>query len=189
MENYESKQIYNQTINNAKLLIDRNIYKFLFKLFYYIFLKSDKSFRNHGLKEINRIIDYINHKYIIEKDRKINDKYENKNLLNILKFVKTQNHLYAGEIIENILIIIFSFAFKTKKENIIEKYIYNNLKKLKSIKDDELVEWFIKGKINDKIINIRKLLRNDYLKIYNFLNTIQEEPLIDLLYEIYSEKI
>ena len=59
---------------------------------------------------------------------------------------------------------------------------------MKSIKDDELVEWFIKGKINDKIINIRKLLRNDYLKIYNFLNTIQEEPLIDLLYEIYSEK-
>ena len=188
MENYEYETIHNQIINNSKLLIDRNIYKFLFKLLYNIFIKDDK-FRNDKLAELNRMIAYINSTFIKENNSKINDKYTNKNLLNILKFVKTQNYLYAGEIIENILIIIFSFAFKTKKENIIEKYIYNNLKKLKSIKDDELVEWFIKGKINDKIINIRKLLRNDYLKIYNFLNTIQEEPLIDLLYEIYSEKI
>ena len=181
MENNE----FNQIINNAKLLIDRNIYKVLFNLFYYFFLKTNKSSEN---KELKNLIEYINDKYKIKNEEKINHKYENKNLINIVKFVKTQNNLYAGEIIENILIIVFSFACQTEKENSFGKFIYNNIGKLKKAKNNDLEKWFIKEKLNDKISNIRELLKNDLLERDQFTNKIQEEPLYDLLNEIYSQK-
>ena len=85
MENNESKQIFKQIVNNAKLLIDRNIYKFLFSLFYFIILKTN----NRMLKEtLNGIINHINSRYIQKQNEKLNDRYQNKNLINILKFVK-----------------------------------------------------------------------------------------------------
>ena len=51
MNNKISKEDFNNIINNAKLLIDPNIYKFLFKLLYAIFFKIDKD-NNSFLKYI-----------------------------------------------------------------------------------------------------------------------------------------
>jgi len=48
-----------------------------------------------------------------------------------------QNKKYAGEIFENILIMVFSIAFKTEKKNNFGKYIYNNIGKLKHIDKKE----------------------------------------------------
>ena len=186
MENNESKQIFKQIVNNAKLLIDRNIYKFLFSLFYFIILKTN----NRMLKEtLNGIINHINSRYIQKQNEKLNDRYQNKNLINILKFVKSQNSLYAGEIIENILIIIFSLAFKTEKENSFGKFLYNNIEKLKKTKNDVIAKWFIKGRLNDKVSKIKELLKSDTLERDEFIDDIKEEPLYDLLKEIYQEDI
>ena len=180
-------QVFKNIINNSKFLIDKNIYKFLVKLFYFIFLKTDESFKKYELKELNKKIRYINN-FIKNEGEKLNDKYENKNLINVIKFVKTQNSIYTGEIIENLLIITFSFAFKTEKENTFGKYIYNNIGILKNSKNYDLAKWFIKEKIIDKLPNIRELLKNDILERHNFLNKIQEEAIFDLLFYIYIEK-
>ena len=187
MEDFKCQIIHNQIINNAKLLIDRTIYNFLFILFYYLFINIDESFRKKKLVKLKNTIEKIN-KNIKKQEEKINEKYDNKNLINIIKFVKTQNCVYASEIIENILIIIFSFAFKTKKENTFGKYIYNDIGKFKKNYGD-IYKWFIKNKLNNKISNIKNLLENDLLERDQFTNKIQEEPLFDLLNRAYLEKI
>ena len=187
MEN--KKYYYNlhkNIINDSKLLIDRNIYKLLFKLFYHIFLKSDESFPEDKLQKINEIIRKLNINCIKKEKEKLailTKEYSNNNFINIIKFVKHQNCLYAGEIIENILIIIFSFAFKTGKENSFGKYIYNNISKLKDKKNYDIVNWFIREKIFDKISNLKELLKNDIFE-RNFKTKIQEEPIFDLLFYI-----
>ena len=186
MEKDEFIQIHKQIINNAKLLIDRNIYKFLFKLFYNILLKTNKSFPKD---QLNNMIEYINTKYIKIEENKINTKLENKNFNNILKFVKTQNTRYAGEIIENILIIIFSFAFNASQEDTFGKYIYNNIFKFQNREFNGFTNWFINGKLNDELADIKNLLKNDYLPRNRFEKyEFQEFPLYEILYGIYLEE-
>ena len=124
----DNQEYYKSIINNARLMIDRNIHKFLFELLYYIFIKTDENDKN--VEKLKIKIKIINKKYIKGKDEYLNMKYENRNLNNIIKFVKNQNSMYAGEIIENILIIIFSFTFETSRDKTFEKYIYNDLQKL-----------------------------------------------------------
>ena len=120
--NNDNKKEVNRIFNNSKLLIDRNIYRFLFELLRSIFIKDNK--QEIIKKKIEFTIKKINNNWIQNKEDYIDLVYSKKNLINIVKFVKQQNYLYAGEIIENILIIIFSFAFKTGKENIFGKYLY-----------------------------------------------------------------
>ena len=121
-------------------LIDIKIYKFLFLLMKTIFLKNDyKVIENQNI--LNILDDYIkmiNNNIIKDKNRQISKEYTKQNLLNIFKFVKTQNRLYAAEILENILMYIFSLVFKTEKENTLGKYIYSNLKKIKDSKNFDL---------------------------------------------------
>ena len=175
----------NRIFNNSKLLIDRNIYNFLFKLLYCIFIKSNKQ----KIKEKIQIhIDKINKYYIKIKDEKINYEYSTKNLINIVKFVKQQNDLYAGEIIENILIIIFSFAFKTGKENTFGKYLYCNILKLKNINNNQLIDWFDTNKLNKEIKSLSKLLGNENDMERKKTNKIPDKPIFKLLLEIYEEK-
>ena len=171
---------------NSKLLIDRNIYKFLFKLLYCIFIKSDR--QKEEKNKLQKQIDKIN-KELIKTNNKLNTEYSKDNLINIVKFVKQQNNLYAGEIIENILIIIFSFAFKTGKENIFGIYLYSNISKLKDRNNESLANWFIIDKLNGDLSNVRKLLRDDILnEEKDNKNKIQEKPIFIFLLEIYNEK-
>ena len=107
-----------------------------------------------------------------------------------MKFVKQQNNLYAGEIIENILIIIFSFAFKTGKENIFGKYLYIDIAKLKQSNEELFDNWFNKNMLNEEFKNLNKLLR-DEAKMKNKkknTNKIPDKPIFNLLLEIYEEK-
>ena len=147
------KKEVNSFFINSKLLIDRNIYKFLFKLLYCIFIKSDR--QKEEKNKLQKQIDKIN-KELIKTNNKLNSEYSTDNLINIVKFVKEQNSLYAGEIIENILIIIFSFAFKTGKENNFGKYLYSNISKLKDRNNESFVNWFITNKLNSDLSNLRK---------------------------------
>ena len=92
-----------------------------------ILRKRNKVISNKVDKKLKVFIDKINKEIIKNIDKEINEKYSSKNLSNIFDFVKTQNLLLSSEIIENILITIFSFAFKTEKTNSFGKLLYNFL--------------------------------------------------------------
>ena len=117
MENkYINKFFEDKFFEDAKIIINETIYKILLKLLFKIFLKFENSNTNNKiLKELEKEIEYINIKIIKKKENFINYEYEKKNLNNIFNLVKMQNSEYAGEIIENLLIIVFIFAFKIKK--------------------------------------------------------------------------
>ena len=192
IEDAKNKYIF----NDIKQLIDINIYRFLLLLIKNIFLRPRShlsisidvlNLLNVQLKEINKQLFNNNENFKISLD------YTKENLCNILKFVKMQNKIYAAEIIENILIIIFSFGFKIKKENTFGKYIYNNIEKLKSIKyenNEGLEDWLIPEKfktITKK--DIKKLLLNDIFISEKTMSDIQNENvLLNFLLELDREK-
>ena len=202
MDIIDDSEIFKTLINNVKNLIDRNIYKFLFTLLYYIIIikekepiEEDNSKKRYKTNEKDKDILYfknldnkikeINDKYIKLENEKLNEDYTSENLINIVKFVKTQNNIYAGEILENILIIIFSFGFKTKRDNTFGKYIYNNIYELKN-NYMIFVDWVNSKKIKT-IFGIKTLLYNDFLE-HEIKYLFKEEPLYNFLYEIYMEK-
>ena len=121
--------------DEIKTIIDTKIYKFLFILMKNIFLKNEYSTTKsmEASENLNIWINEINEKLLKNKNT-ISNEYTKENLINILKFVKTQNKIFAAEILENILIIIFSYAFQTHKENTFGKYIFNNMQRLKDKK-------------------------------------------------------
>ena len=107
----------NEIIESSKNLINPNVYKFLFYLFKHIFLNQRKTKSAfNAIEKMNSWIKIINEKIILIKKNFISVNYSFQNFKNIIKFVKKQNELFAADIIENILIIIFSFGFKTNKE-------------------------------------------------------------------------
>ena len=157
----------NQIIESSKNLINGNIYKFLFYLFKHIFITQSKTKKTfNAMKRLNSWIKLINEKIIIKKENFISTNYSINNFRNIIKFVKQQNRLYAGDIIENIMIIIFSLGFKTNKENTFAKYIYNNLFRIKQPTNNILAEWFDSTKF-----------KPDELKDFN--NLLNEGPYIE----------
>ena len=182
MENNNDDKI-KINIEYSKQIIHKEIYICLFFLIKKIFIREGNTpYVNEIHKKLDICIDKINEKIIKEKNKHIKSEYSVKNLRNILNFIKMQNKKYAGEIFENILIIVFSMAFKTEKENNFGKYIYNNIGKLKNIKNKELFKWIKKDKL--KIDN-------------NFDFSIEEEndpkelkklPFYDILMKIYEEK-
>ena len=92
-----------------------------------------------------------------------------------------------SEILENILIIIFSFGFKTLRGNTFGKYIFNIIDELKGKDKNVLANWIISKKIKT-ISDIKTLLENDFLERDKMKNKIQNKPLYDFLSEIYMEK-
>ena len=172
----ESHKLFKNIIDISKLMIDKNIYKFLFKLLYAIFFQIDTKIEWY--QELNEYIEKVNKIIIKENEPKISAKYNKDNLLNILELVKKQNKIFAGDILENILIAVFSFAFKTKKENTFGKFLYNDFEIYKKNSDDlKISEWFIKNKFNNEFTYEQLLNKNDF----NF-------PLCFILAKIHEEK-
>ncbi len=143
----------NSNIGFYKNIIDKGIYIFLFHLVKIVFLKDENT------RHFRKIEKKIKEEKWIEKINKIimkqlnDDKYSlsleftKDNLINILYFIRIQNRKYAGEIYENILIVIFSFAFHTEKSNNFGKYVYNDLGLFKDNKKRiELDKWIKKDK-------------------------------------------
>ena len=171
MENNQNKNNNNNNRNifrDTKFLIDQNIYIFLLTLMKAIFIEDNKISKNI----LNNCIQKVNKEIIGEKkiQEHLSLKYTFKNFTNILNFVKTQNSILYSEIVENLLIIVFSMAFKTEKENIFGRYIYNNLDQLKKNENYILNEWFNPKKFKSKILDgindsnksyIQILLEND----------------------------
>lgn len=179
-----------ETINNSKTILNKKIHLFLFALFKNIFLKK---YNKKKTKELDGIIDKINKDIIKEQDKYINKDYELKNIKNILDFVKNQNLIYCGDIIENILIYIFSYGYKAEKDSTFGQYLYNNIGKLRDPKNYDILNM-----INPVVFapeefrNFKQLLLIDisFNEINN--NVISEKQkqsvLYNLLVEIYIMK-
>ena len=130
-----------------KSIINKESYLFLYSLLKSIFIidTENRKEKNNKLEDFMKI---IKEKYGIELKRE----YSKENFENIIKFVKTQNVIYGGEVLENILLKLFSSIMKIPQKETINKYIYYNLQnvfgiknkiKQKQIKEVELIQNFI----------------------------------------------
>ena len=173
----EQQTLYeNYIIESSKHLINEELHRFLFFLFKHIFLHESKTKTSfNAIKKLISWIKIINEKMIIIKDNFISTKYSKQNFRNIIKFVKSQNILYSSDIIENILIIIFTIAFKTTKENTFAKYIYNNLHRIKQPDNTDLAEWFDSSKFKPGEFSSFKILLNEGPFMKNLENTQMTE--------------
>jgi hypothetical protein len=172
-------------------IIDKRIYLFLFSLMGKIFLKNPKT----NEKKEEKLKEWINeiNKKIIHNERKyINSEYDIKNFRNIIDFVKSQNKTLAGDILEDIFILIFSYAFQTEKTNTFGEFIYTNngKSKLEDSNNFDLVNWFNKNKfIPSELQDLKKLLKEDTEADSGKNNLIQESPLYYILSEIHKLKL
>jgi len=186
-------KILAKVINDSKLLISKEINTFLYCLFLRIFLRKRKKSISKKVEENLKIfIDKINKEIIKDKDKEINEEYTIKNLINIIDFVKSQNILFSSEIIENILIIIFSFAFKTDKRNSFSKLLYNNMDLIKRLRNSDWINWLLLNKFNEQLPgkeaeNFKILLENDFSG--KNMNKFSEQAISFFLLNINNNKL
>ena len=137
-------------IENSQKHIDKTIYKYLFLLMKYIFIGTE-NFKNQTklqdlVNKLNEFTEYINKNIIIKEKNFIkiqpdSERYSFKNFMNIINFIKSQNLVYAGNILEGILIFIFNYSCETSKEDNFGKFINKNFGKLRGLKNDDLPKW------------------------------------------------
>ena len=173
----------NKIFRDSKSLISPIIYKFMIILIKSIFLRTKNANHNKQQKIENQLrsfLDKIN-KYIINRNQNNESKlitieYSKENFMNIFSFLKSQNRIYAGEILEGILIYIFSFTFKENKSNTFGKFLYSNLHFLKDNKNNkDLISMIDTSKILPNEFNdLEDLFSLDGLLEEKFLSEKQE---------------
>ena len=150
----KKENIFQQILINAKTHIDRSLYSYIFMLVKYIFL-GNKGIKNKEkekqiITKLTNMTNNINKNFIkIEakfiKIQPLDEAYSLKNFINILNFIKTQNSMFAGDIMEAALMLTFSFCFETDKTKEFGKYIYVNISRLRDTSYHDLSDWFKKG--------------------------------------------
>ena len=167
-------------------IINKKIYIFLYCLVKNIILNRKQE------EKIVQNLDAIN-KDIQDKNKHINLEYSIQNFKNILNYIKSQNLILAGDILEGILISVFSLAFKTEKENAFGEYLYEDINGKYKLEESEkdLVQWFIKDEFRPKELqNLENLLKNDTSSIlYSILNEIFKAKLINVKDKNKNKKI
>ena len=137
-------------------VIQKEIYHFLLNLIQTIFLKPKNEDEHKKIEENLKLwIEAIN-KNPLQNGNEINLEYSINNFKNIIHFVKTQNRILAGDILEGILILIFSYAFETEKYNTFGEFIYKNDEgkyKLEDPKNYIIVDWFKKDSLLPQELN------------------------------------
>ena len=133
-------------------IINKKIFLFLYSLLKSIFI-YDRENRPKKIEKLEAIISIIKDKYNIE----LNRDYSKENFNNIIKYVKTQNIKYPGEILENILLRLFTSVMNIPQNETINKYIYYNLQNVYGIKNKK------KEKQDEEINFIRNFINYDKL--------------------------
>lgn len=178
-------------VNDSKAMICRDFYIFLFILIKSIFIKRQKTVTEIE-KKINDIIETINTNIIKEKEKYISRDYSINNFNNIFDFIKNQNKIFSGEIIEGVLIHVFSLAFQSDKDNTIPKFIFSNLFRIRDPNYKfEIIEMFLKEKFYPEelkaIINNNNRADNDI--IYDRITLEQKNCVFfNLLTRVFLEK-
>ena len=138
-----------------KEIFNKKLYAFLYSYFKSIFI-IDLDNRKKKNEKIEEYIKKIKEIYKIELKRE----YSKENFENIIKFVKTQNIIYGGEILENILLKLFCSVMNVPPYETTNKYIYYNFQNIIGLKNNE--------KPNEKQLKEIKSIQNfiNYDKIY-----------------------
>jgi len=172
-------------------IINKKVYIFLYCLVKNIILNGKQKEKEKVLsQELQNMLDVIN-KEIKDKNNHINLEYSTQNFNNILNYIKSQNLILAGDILEGILISVFSLAFKTEKENAFGEYLYVDIEEKYKIEESkDLFQWFIKDEFKPKELqnleNLENLLKNKDKKepeepiLYSILNEIFKVKLINV---------
>ena len=189
--NYDDNTYMLSIIKDEKKIINKTVYIFTYNLFKYIFIKRQKD-QPEVVGKLDSFIKKINEK-IIKENKYISKDYSIGNFKNIIEFIKSQNKMFSGEIIEGILIYVFSFAFKASKEKTFGKYIHNNISKLKDPRDFEICEMFNLEKFKpEELGNFEELLNIDATaddKINTRINEGQKKSMLfNLLFQVFYEK-
>jgi hypothetical protein len=100
--------------------------------------------------------------------------------------------LFAGDIIEGILIMIFSLGFETDKDNCFGKYLFNNLNRFFSVKHNDLANWYKKEKFTknediETLITV-EICSDDNKKGEKEKDSEKDSIFYNLLLEIYKDK-
>ena len=180
-------------INNSKKYINSNILVCTLNLFKFIFIKRRQKSTSNIEEKLDNFLKKINEKIIKKKDNYINKDYSIENFNNIFLFVKAQNSIFAGEIIEAILIYVFSFGFHTTQDETFGKYLYSNLYRIRDPNNNDIVSMLEVDKFNPKEMdNIEELLSIDATPDDSINDYIYEKQkknvLFNLLFQVYFEK-
>ena len=199
-KNEKKENIFKQILINSIKHIDRSLYSYLCMLIKYIFL-GNKGIKNKAkekeiITKLTNMTNNINKKFIkIEanfiKIEPLNETYTLQNFTNILNFIKSQNSMFAGDIMESALMLVFSFCFETDKTNEFGKYIYVNISRLRDTSYHDLSDWFKKGENRfqpPELRNFKELLDTDvYIseenknKIFNPNKTLLQELITEVI--------
>ena len=172
-----------------KAIINKEIYLFLFSLLKSIFI-FDSENRKKKIEKIDTISNKIKDIYKIELKRE----YSKKNFQNIIQFVKNQNLIYAGEILENIVLSIFTSIMSIPQNETINNYIYNNLLNIYSIKNkdekarNEEIDFIQNFIIYDNLYPEELKNKNIFFQPYSIIQTILEYFLA-LIYKLRINSI
>ena len=98
-------------------IINKDIYLLLYCLLKSIFIKDTEN-RKEKNDKIEECLKKIRKNYNID----IRREYTKENFENIIKYIKTQNEVYAGEILENILLRLFCSIMRVPQKETINKY-------------------------------------------------------------------
>ena len=185
-----NKRQINKEINfPPKYIINDKIYLFLYSLIREIFLgkKTPSKRLNNYINKINRAIIKFHSNYL-------NIEYNTKNLINIFLFIQTQNNVFASDILESILIIIFSSIYKSNNGKNFETLIYVDEKgnnKLFKSGNYQIIDLFdYKKLIPEELQNLKNLLETeDKFEKDNIINnSLKQSPIYNLLFEIQKYK-
>ena len=155
----ESKNYFQGT----KQILDQNIHKYLYALIKFLFFGGNTNRDTRIKDKLQKINNKLKIKIELKRGKVICDINQFKVILN---FIKSQNLLFASEIIENIIIRALSFACQANSSEFFGKYVYNNLKELRENKVKLLLKWFEKSPTlmtfkNGKQYVLDKILEND----------------------------
>lgn len=140
---------------NSKTIIDKGIFLFVFVLFKKLFLVSSENDNNNIDEKLKEWIEIINKKIIQKEEKYIKEEYSKENIKNMFALVVSQNRIYASEIIEGILIYIFSMIFIVDKDITLNEYIFDNFSKVNNLNFGNMINI---SKIKPKEFKIIELL-------------------------------
>jgi hypothetical protein len=107
----------------------------------------DPNNRKKKNEKIEEYIKKIKEIYNIELKRE----YSKENFDNIIKFIRIQNIIYGGEILENILLKIFCSIMRVPPYETINKYTYYNLQNVYGVKKEKEISSIQNFIIYDKL--------------------------------------
>ena len=171
-------------------IINKNVYIFLYCLVKNIILKGNQ--KEEVIQNLKKKIETIN-KEIKDKNKFIYLDYSSPNFENIINYIKSQNLILAGDILEGILISVFSHAFQTDKENAFGEFLYKDIDGKYKIEESEkdLIQWFKKDEFKPpELQNLENLLKNEVSStLYSILNEIFKAKLINIKDKNKNKKI